>query len=414
MDEIPRLDLNDRDVRRDPYPVYRWYRENCPVFHLGSGSEGAPERYMLTRFSDISKLLRSKSLLRGVYDGAFWNRSLTEIPEDLHLLWRTIQSWPIYLDPPGHSKPRRAINRSIGRDSSVFLETIREVCDQLVAELPEHGPMDAIGDFASRIPAAIACRLFGIETISSDELREEASTIALALSSRFDREQRSRASESVARLSGALQESVDRTRSCPFSGASWMSGLVDAVDQEGIVDDEMIVPLALQMIIGAADTTANLVGNGIYTFLRFPAELKKFLDGPKEEYDYSAPREVARFESPVQHVMRHSAEAIRIGETEVPANSAVCFVLGAANRDPEFVSDPEVFSIDRSFDDSLSFGHGLHKCPGKDFALHTAAVAWRSLFRRFPRMVLVQKEFEWFDSIGLRGLTELQVVAGRI
>lgn len=412
MDAIRLLDLNDPEIRSDPYPVYRWYRENRPVFLLEGQTSESPDRYLLTRYADVQKHLKNRDLLRKAYKGAFWNRPPDSIPEELHALWKTIQHWPIYTDPPCHAAPRRAINRVLSRETDQVVQVIEDVCETLVEDLPGDRDFDAIDRFAGRIPSEIACRLFGLQRFSSDQLRRDASTIALALSSHFDTEQRREASESVGRVTRTLQRSVEKPPSPHPSEAIWLNGLKEAAGKDALIRTNSIAPLALQMIIGAADTTVNLVGNGIFTFLRHRDELHRFLEKPRAQMDRSAPQEVARFESPVQHIMRHAKHPLEIGGIPIPEGSAVCFVLGAANRDPEFVSNPDEFQVDRDFDDSAAFGHGIHKCPGKDFALVTAASAWRTLFNRFPDLSLSQEKLQWYDSLGLRGLKELRVSPG--
>lgn len=75
--------------------------------------------------------------------------------------------------------------------------------------------------------------------------------------------------------------------------------------------------------------------------------------------------ELLRFDSPVSvATFRHSTEELRVGGVGIPAGYPVLIAPGAANRDPAAFPDPDRLDLDRDAGGHLSFGHGIHRCPG--------------------------------------------------
>ena len=67
----------------------------------------------------------------------------------------------------------------------------------------------------------------------------------------------------------------------------------------------------------------------------------------------------------------------------------VTILLGAANRDPEVYSDPDVFNIHRkSTTDHLAFSSGIHYCVGAPLARLEATLAFSMLAERMPGLRL--------------------------
>jgi cytochrome P450 len=74
-----------------------------------------------------------------------------------------------------------------------------------------------------------------------------------------------------------------------------------------------------------------------------------------------------------------------VGERDVRAGTRVTVLLGAANRDPEILSDPARFDVTRgNARDHLAFSAGIHYCVGGGLARLEGVVDLRTLAERFP------------------------------
>ena len=79
-------------------------------------------------------------------------------------------------------------------------------------------------------------------------------------------------------------------------------------------------------------------------------------------------REVLRWEPPLHLVLRFANGRMQLGGQNVPSGSAIQVNLAAANRDPDVFLLPDIFDPTRQSRDDLSFGRGVHTCPGSRMA----------------------------------------------
>ena len=97
--------------------------------------------------------------------------------------------------------------------------------------------------------------------------------------------------------------------------------------------------------------------------------------------------EALRMVSPVMHMRRTATEDTELNGQKIAKDEKVVLWYGAANRDPDVFSDPDVFNMHRSnADKHLAFGHGVHKCLGSRIAKMQLQLAFEQIFDRFPHI----------------------------
>ena len=191
-------------------------------------------------------------------------------------------------------------------------------------------------------------------------------------------------------------------------------GLINAlataeVDGDRLNEDEVIANVIVTMV-GGQETTTNLIGNGLLTLLRQPDQLERLRSDPT--LVPSAVEELLRYESPSQHTARLAPAGAVLGGRSIPEGDAVIAVMGAANRDPERFEDPDRLDLGRQDNRHLAFGWAGHFCFGAPLARLEGQLAFEALLARFPNLALAPEEsIRWRPNLGLRGLTELHVLA---
>ena len=107
-----------------------------------------------------------------------------------------------------------------------------------------------------------------------------------------------------------------------------------------------------------------------------------------------------------------------LGGVDLPAGSVVSMFLGAVNRDPSRFECPAEFRVDRPHAQAhLSFGRGIHSCPGGPLARAEARVTVNRVLDRMRNIRLSEKHhgppdarrFEYAPTYVLRGLEQLHL-----
>lgn len=96
----------------------------------------------------------------------------------------------------------------------------------------------------------------------------------------------------------------------------------------------------------------------------------------QERTDQKFIDEALRWASPINHVLRRTTSDVTLAGTEIQAGSLVTAWLASANRDEEVFSEPFRFIPDRSPNQHLAFGLGVHRCIGQ----HVAVAGMKTFF----------------------------------
>jgi pimeloyl-[acyl-carrier protein] synthase len=396
------LDLNHPGVRADPYPVYRWYRENAPIYRVKPDQPDGVPRYFLTRWRDIEAGLKNSALKRSTHPHSLWNQPLERIPPELQAYARVTREWPLFRDQPHHAPARRPNNRVL--DSPGHREILDAVIHHALEPLRHGKAFDAAEVFARRIALQLNLEMLGIGHRSWIELGAHLQKLSLGFGNVFHQQRLEDASRSMAVLEDWIQEAMDTTRSQP---APFLDRLLAMQAAGKISGANQLTATALLFIQAGQDTTSATIANGILTLLRNPIHIEKLVADP--EFASQIVEEVLRFESPVQQTTSHASGPLELGGVAVEPGEAVTFLLGAANRDPEIFENPDEFDPTLTRPRTAAFGFGPHGCPAASFGRDIAATSLRAFFRHFPQARLVSKTAMWKPLATFRSAAELWV-----
>jgi cytochrome P450 len=128
------------------------------------------------------------------------------------------------------------------------------------------------------------------------------------------------------------------------------------------------------------------------------------------ELTKNAVEEFLRYDASVQTNHRVVLDGLAVGDAEIPSGGMIYIFLGAVNRDPARYVDPDRLDITREGTSHLAFSFGAYYCLGAALARTEAAVGIRTLLDRFPGLRPATAEFEWRNTLLLRGPQRLDVV----
>jgi cytochrome P450 len=264
-----------------------------------------------------------------------------------------------------------------------LLETTTGLIDNLAGK----GRVDIVDDFAYPLPVTAICKVLGVPREDEPRFHRWADELLEALdpsTGTFAEQQRRRA-EVRAELRPYLHGLADAHLRQP--GDDLMSGLLTDAGPDGGMAREDVLSTADLLLVAGHETTVNLIANGMLTLLRHPEVLRRL----RREPDLIVPlvEELLRYEPPVHLLQSRTALAdIDIAGTTIPEGSALMLVLAAGSRDPNRFRDPDRFDPDRTDNQHLGFGGGVHYCFGAPLARLETQIALSELARRLvnPRL----------------------------
>lgn len=394
-DELFLRIVTDPEVYAHPYPLLAELRESTPVYKLSFA-----DFWILTRYEDCRAALRDSRM--GNPEPGDAVPTIAGNAERYPTQERTL----LFLNPPDHTRLRSLVSRAF---TPRRVEGLRPSVEAMTAELLEPlavaGGGDLIDQLAFPLPANVISELVGVPRADRDWLRPLVSDLAGTLEPNRSQEDLERAEVSGAKVAAYFDELIDRRRAEP--GDDLLSGLIAASDGEDRLTQREI-GLTLSLIYAAGfETTTNLIGNMVHTLMGHPDQLarlradRSLVPGTVDE--------VLRYQPPVQLDSRFTFEDVEIGGHAIAKGSIVLTLLGAANRDPSVIDDPDRFDIGRQEAPLLSFGSGIHYCLGASLARLEGQVVLSGLLDRFDNWTPQEPDPPWRPRLTLRGLSRLPV-----
>lgn len=366
----PRFDAFAPEVLDDPYPVYARLRA------AAAACRGGPATWVVTRHRDVADLLRDRRLGHTFPDG--FRTPFTVAGGSADRLLRHIVS---SLDPPDHTRVRRAVGRAL---NPTVVRDLRPRLTALVGGLLDgaaaRGGFDAVADLALPMQITAGCDLLGVPGPDRDEVWPRAIALGRAFIPMASAADAARADDgSASWLSAYVRDLLDRRRREPADDV--VSRLLAArADGERISDDE-IVDSAVFLLFAGFETAMYLVTHGLTLLSRFPDQYARLR--ADRALVPVAVEEILRHDAPIQSMARIVQEPIEIDGRPVRPGRALLLLIGSANRDERVYADPDRFDVGRRPNPHLAFGGGAHHCLGVGLARAQGDVVLSGLLDRF-------------------------------
>ncbi|MET9633234.1 cytochrome P450 [Lentzea sp. NPDC006480] len=287
--------------------------------------------WLVTRYSEVDRVLTDHS----TFSSDELRHSTQPIPHRDNPLLRSL----LATDPPEHHALRRKVGRLFTPRAVAALEPeIRARAEALITG----SNLDLVREVAYPLTLHTIAGLLGVP-VSPDFVRwTEAITSFFGTFAADDTEFRLALTE----LSAFFQA-------------------------QGIADDEL-VNLCTLLLINGHETTKTLLVNAMLCLVSqpLPADLPLAVE------------EVLRYLPPTGGTDRFVTRPTTLGGVELQPGQRVVAMISAANRDPEVFTDPDAFDAGRTVNPHLSFGHGIHFCPGAHLARLQVRIALSVLLEK--------------------------------
>jgi cytochrome P450 len=393
-------------LNKDPYPVYRQYREADPV-HLGKALfPEYPKSWYLFRHEDVESVLRNRLFINDRSKTSDYSACPVASPVR-RTFWETLEQSLLLTDLPDHTRNRSLVNNSFSRQSAQQLTPfIRESADAIFDRIFKQGEMDIARDFAAPLPVVVIARIMGLEISDHEMIRNWSRPIADAMATEASSKIYDDALRMVNDFTHHLKLAFRDKRKHP--GDDMISSLLQT-HNDGDPGEDKLVSMCAQIMVAGQETTIDAIGNSILALLQHPEQLEELQSNPG--LIPNAVQELFRYNSPIQIAMiRFPTDDIEIGGQQICQGDGVTAMLGSANHDPERFDNPERLDITRDFKGrDVIFGQGIHRCLGAHLAQLELEIALETLLRRVKSIRLKSDRPQWRQNVVFRGLTSLPV-----
>jgi cytochrome P450 len=401
---IEPFDPSAPELIADPYPEFARIREADP-FHWSKFGY-----WVVSRHEDVRGVLMNRT---DFGTGDFENNLKLFYGPDFDILANSAYRWMsevfLYKDPPEHTRIRGLVTGSLTAKRVRAMEPrIREICRELTDAFIADGQADLMTQFAYQLPVMVICELMGIDykDPAMSELIASIPEAFVVFEARLLSEQElTTANRRIDFLESFFEAQFEDRLANP------RDDLLTSLAQSGTTADGLTLHEAITVAIGlfgaGFETTANIIGNGLFCLHKHPDQWAKLVSDPLS-FGGSTAEEVLRFESSLVATYRTALKDTTAAGHPVKSGQRVLTLIGAANRDPRRFDRPDEFDIARGDSGHVSFGGGIHFCVGAELARIEASAALEHLATVLPDMKVDLAGATWRENFLFRGLTRLE------
>ena len=398
------LDFLHNDFVKNPYQTYNSMRAHKPILFSQT-----TRLHWVTKMEFAQEMLRDKrfSVDDRKYPVAEKRRKEFKKAGREIMLEQFENPSMLKLDPPDHSRIRKLVQYGFTNRYITSLEPeIKKVVDDCLEKVHNQDSFDLIDDLAKPLPAIVIAKMMGLPNEDLDQFQAWSEDLLLGVggigTSREDIKKSGDAYESLIRY---FEKIILSRKDEP--GDDFIGKLIQAEEEGDKLNIKEMYGTCLLLLIAGHETTTRLIGNGLFTLLNHPDQFLLI----KNNYDLipNAIEEMLRYEPPVHATVRFAHDDMAYAGKDYKRGTAFAVSIAGANRDPEANKNPNSFDISRQEIKHISFGYGPHMCIGASLARIESKIAFETLFERFSKLELLDKNPLWGKNLIFRGFDNLKL-----
>jgi len=355
------------ELARNPYPMYKRMRDEAPLYYNAEF-----DFYAVSRYDDVRA---------GHADHETFSSARGGILELVKMNMELPPGVFIFEDPPIHTVHRMIIARMFSPRRMRDLEPmVRDFTVSTLDKLVGRDEIDIIADIGAEIPMRVIGALLGIPEDDLQAIRRSADErIVTEEGKPIDYENQ--------QIGGMpeFEDYIDWRIKNPSDDVMTEFLNVEFVDDKDVkrkLTREEILSFCNVLAGAGNETTNRLMGWSAKVLHDHPDQRRELVENPSMIPE--AVEEILRYEPMGPFTARYVTRDVEYYGQTVPAGSTMMFMLAAANRDDRIFPDPERFDIHRDRAPHMTFGYGIHTCPGNVLARLEGRIFLEEMFKRFP------------------------------
>lgn len=378
----------------DPYPTYRSFRDDIPVFF----TDDMDGYWVVTRYDDVFEAGRdwqrfssAQGVLPRVPAASGTASGRVDLAQERERA--KYKGIPLATDPPDHALYRRVISKHLGKPAVAQMRgSIRRRIHDLLDGAPcaDEGPahtFDIAEVLTGPLPGLVLAEVAGLPEKDHDQFQRWSSE-------------------------GQFEELHRYIES--FMDSDCDQGIFGTL-RTGRVGDRPLtraeqVSYGRLLLVAGHETTSAGLAFMIYHLCTMPGLQDRLRQDPSLRP--GAIEEFLRYEPPVQGLWRTVAEPTELQGCSMAPGDQLLLLWGSANRDERHFRDPDRFDERRDPNDHIVFGSGRHRCIGAELARTEMREVLDVLLERFGHIRLAdggRMTTRMSPAGGVRGLGHLDV-----
>ncbi len=387
----------------DPYPALAHLREQEPV-HWSPELGG----WVLTRYDDCLKAIRDDDAFSsdpvhavGAFGDSVRARRAVVPLGTAPILGNS--------DPPDHTRLRTIVNRAF---TPAVIETMRPTVEQAVdhftRQAHEGDPWDTVPGICEPLAITTILAHLGIPSNGWQQVHQWSLAIMSARAEGGERPEVIRGAETAKDELLDYLAAIAERRDVPdeqLAPRDVLGALLNAVDQEQITGDEMLMTL-IHISMAGNGPLAMEISNVIAALAEHPDIRARLIHNP--DLIPTAVEEILRWDSATHYLVRFALDDVRMGNRTIREGQMVYAMVGAANRDPAVFPEPDRINLGRPSNRHLTFGMGIHFCLGTPLARLELEVATGRILQGWGAYTVTSAERG--GNLQVRGYRKLEIL----
>ena len=385
---------------QDPYPLYEQMRAAGPVHRIGGSNFYAVCDWeaindAIGRPEDFSANLTATMTYTA--EGTIKPFEMDTLGGPTHVLATA--------DDPAHAIHRKLVVRQLAaRRIRVIERFVANTADRLWNEALRDGHIEWMDAIANRLPMMVVAELIGVPVTDTAQLVKWGYAATQVVEGLVSEEELAAAGVAVMELSGYITDQFALAAADPHDN---LVGELATACAAGEVDTFTAQAMMVILFAAGGESTASLLGSAAWMLAQRPDIQRQVRENP--ELLTAFIEETLRYEPPFRGHYRHVRNDTTLGGVDLPADSHLLLLWGAANRDPAHFDTPGEFRLDRTeVKGHISFGKGAHFCVGAALARLEAQIVFRLLLDR-TSWIEVAEVGQWLPSLLVRRLERLEL-----
>jgi cytochrome P450 len=290
---------------------------------------------------------------------------------------------PAECDPPQHTLLRRSLDRYFNRAATEKLRPqVEEVVTGVFDRVVTMGEFDIVEDIGHLVGPTMMMTYIGFPL-------EFRPTFIDAIRTGFQRKVDDDDVSFLLEMGMQAMGVVLEKRKNP--GDDVASQLMETLPE---IDDVGMLSFLILLLFAGFETTEAMITNSLW-YLDHHRDIREELRNDRSLIP-GALDEFLRIAAPETTTVRTVTCDVELGGVQLHAGDRVLVLLASGNLDESVFPDPDKIDIRRNCGQSLTFGHGIHHCPGNHLTKIEAEVILNQVLDRIPDYTIDREDSKRF------------------